>query len=52
MAGLGAMFDINDQLSVRGEVEYVNDIGQGQQSDPAEGSVDVLSFTIGALWRF
>ena len=52
IAGIGAMFDLSDQLSVRGEVEYVNNVGDGSPNKPDAGHVDVLSFTIGALWRF
>ncbi len=52
IAGIGAMFDLSDRLSVRGEVEYVNNIGDGEGSESTTGHVDVLSFTVGALWRF
>ena len=54
IAGIGAEFDLSDQLTVRGEMEYVNDIGQGEQGFDSDksGSLDVLSFTASALWRF
>ena len=40
IVGIGAELDLSDQLSVRAEFEYVNDIGQGNISEESEGSLD------------
>ena len=52
IAGIGAEFDLSDQLSVRAEVEYVNNVGDGSPNDDTEGHVDVMAVTVGGLWRF
>ena len=51
IVGLGVNFHFADSLIVRGEVEYVDNVGNGPRAT-SPGDVDVFAFTIDLIWQF
>ena len=57
IVGIGTALHITENMSVRGEVEYVPRIGQGHRSSTGgltttTGDIDIVAGTISVLWRF